>query len=491
MNKTPTQIFTSDKCKSPSFALFLIITCGLTLGLLPFKVTAFQCELSPQVEQLTHLEQQITLSELDNGLIVRQVNRPQQATVSIASQFNVGSRNEPTGQTGYAHLFEHLLFKGSQNAPNDSYPQQMSAIGARFNASTHFDYTNYFVTLPAQALALSLFLESDRFIRPVLSETTVKNQQGAVLEEMATTIDNQPYLRPAMEFLLSQVAGSQYDHAIIGSKADVTSATAEELIQFHQRYYRPDAMQLSLVGKLDNNTLQTVEEYFAAWQAPDQPHDKFAPITVNPKAVKTEIVDERGPWPALLLAWHTVGRQHPDFETIALLQSHLFQNLKNALAANTIDNPPQMLSYSIPLTMEDHGVTNLVLVPRANTSLNELQQLVDSLLTEVVENGIDANDLCGLKAVAINDLQQKLASSQNMAKYLSNTSVRDKNFPITQPWQRTQKVTSLDIQRVTQQYFIDKSVRVDLLPPWYIRWGKNLLEVLPKGFAETLEQWAL
>ncbi|MCC4834315.1 insulinase family protein [Shewanella sp. 10N.7] len=491
IKQNTSQLLMGVKDKTLTLALMLTCLFSLTMGLMPLNLAASQCKLSSQFNQLSQIEHQISLTELDNGLIVRQLNRPQQSTVAIASQFNVGSRNEIAGQTGYAHLFEHLLFKGSENAPNESYPQQMSAIGARFNASTHFDYTNYYVTVPAQALELSLFLEADRFIRPVLSETTVKNQQGAVLEEMATSIDNQPYLRPAMEYLLSQVAGSPYAHAIIGSKADVTSATAAELEQFHQRYYRPDAMQLSLVGKIDIDSTNTIKQYFADWQAPQHNLDEFSAVSVTPTATKTEIIDKRGPWPALLMAWHTVGRQHPDFEAVSLLQSHLFKNLKSALAANTLENPPQMLSYSIPLTMENHGVTNLVLVPRANTSLDELQNLVESLFSQVIENGLNDQALCTLKTVSLNDINQQLSNSQTLAKYLSNTSKRDKSFPLTQPWRRTEAVTSADIQRVTQEYFIDKAVRVDLLPPWYIRWGKGLLEILPQGFSEKLERWAL
>ncbi len=450
-----------------------------------------QCLLQSQINQLQHIENQIALTELDNGLILRQVHRPEQATVSIASQFNVGSRNEPSGQSGYAHLFEHLLFKGSLNAPADSYPRTMSAIGAQFNASTHFDYTNYYATIPAQALALSLFLEADRFINPVLSAETVKNQQGAVLEEMATSIDNQPYIRPAMEFLLSQVKGSPYAHAIIGSKRDVTSATASALQTFHQRYYRPDAMQLSLVGHLEEDSLALVKQHFSGWTSPNIPHDSFEQLSINAKAIQTEIVDERGPWPAILMAWHTVGREHADYEAISLLQGYLFQNLRSALAKQTLASPSHMLSYSIPLTMENHGVTNLVLVPRANTSLNELQKLTDSLFADIMTNGMTEQQLCELKTLALSQQLQQFSHSQTLAKHLSNTANRDKNAPLTQPWQRIQAVLPDDISRVTQAYFIDKTVRVDLLPPWYIRWGKSVLEVLPQEMAETLEGWAL
>ncbi|PMG28196.1 peptidase M16 [Shewanella sp. 10N.286.52.C2] len=478
---------------SLSTSLSTSTSTSTSASLTESRSIAQQCDLTDGITKLQILEQQIALSELDNGLIIRQVNLPSLNTVAIASQFNVGSRNEQTGQTGYAHLFEHLLFKGSKNAPDESYPQQMSALGARFNASTHFDYTNYYVTIPAQALEQSLFLESDRFIQPQLSETTVKNQQGAVLEEMATSIDNQPYIRKAMEFLLSQVKGSQYGHAIIGSKQDVQGASAAELMAFHQRYYRPDAMQISLVGQLNDRSADWLTKYFGHWQAPTHPQDKFSKIDLGTKtnAIHAEIIDTRGPWPALLLAWHTVGRQDRDFEAISLLQSYLFQNIANALTKASLANPPHMLSYSVPLTMDNHGVTNLVLVPRANTSLDELNQLVSTILKQVASQGIEPNVLCQLKSIALNDTLINFTDSQQLAIHLSNTASRDKFLPLTQPWQRINQVTSDDIKTVTQQYFIGKQVRLDLLPPWYIRWGKTLLEWLPQGMAESLEEWAL
>ncbi|MGL5025911.1 MAG: M16 family metallopeptidase, partial [Shewanella oncorhynchi] len=134
-----------------------------------------QCRAEQDAQALYALEANIETYTLQNGLTVRLLPMADKQTVTVASQFNLGARNEAQGQSGYAHLFEHMLFKGSENAPGDTYAQQFSALGARFNASTHFDYTNYYVTLPNQALELGLYLEADRFIRPSLNATTVKN----------------------------------------------------------------------------------------------------------------------------------------------------------------------------------------------------------------------------------------------------------------------------------------------------------------------------
>lgn len=462
---------------------------GLVIALLSPSLKA-QC-LITGAERLYQLEAQIETYTLANGLTVHLLPQAEKHTVTIASQFNVGARNEAKGQTGYAHLFEHMLFKGSEQAPGDSYAQQLSALGARFNASTHFDYTNYYVTLPSQALGLGLFLEADRFIRPDLNETTVKNQQETVLQEMAQTIDNQPYVRSAMEFLLEQVKDTPYDHGIIGSREDITEASPERLIAFHRAHYRPDAMQLSLVGKLPSDVKSLIAQHFNAWPTPDQPITEFDELKITPKPVHAELIDERGPWPGLLLAWHTVGKNHPDAAAMRLLEGDLFQNTRSAIAQISQHDPAQMLSYSLPFELENHGITNLVLVPRAKTSLDELTEKVLGVVAKVQQTPLSDAELCQLKQTWLNNQLAQLDNTQSLATLLSATAKQDQTHPLTAQWQRINSVTTEDLQRVATLYFTNNMVRVDLLPPWYIRIGKTLLEWLPSGVSDSLEDAVL
>ena len=445
---------------------------------------------------LYSIEQTITYRKLDNGLQLRLLPIPSSTSVSVATQFRVGSRDEIAGQTGYAHLFEHMLFKGSQHAPGDSYAQTMSALSGQFNASTFFDFTNYYLTLPSEALELALWLEADRFIRPVLSQQTVENQQATVLEEMATTIDNQPYVRDAMEFLLSQADGTPYGHSVIGSKEDVSSATVKQLNQFHQRHYRPDGTQLSIVGTYSDNVNAWVDSEFGQWQNP-QPElkvpslAKAIPPAPKNKQVHGEIIDARGPWPAVLLAWHTVGQQHQDAAAIALLEAYLFQNRASLMKQSGLTDPEQLLTYSIPLSMDLMGVSNLVMVPRAKTSLNQLVTNVQKMIVDIADNGIDDKSLHQLKANWLNQTLQRLDRPSQLARMLSATQQRDTLTPLTGPWERINTVTTEQIQQVARRYFADNLVRLDLLPSWYIRWTKSLLEVLPEGVSDTLEESVL
>lgn len=471
--------------------LLMLIISLTTAALFVPVVTANELGLQQMAAPLYHTEKQIIFHRLDNGLQLRFLPLADNQLVSLASQFSVGSRDEPSGQTGYAHLFEHMLFKGSENAPGDSYAQTMSALSGQFNASTFFDFTNYYLTIPSTALKLSLWLEADRFIRPALTDKTVKNQQDTVLEEMATSIDNQPYIRKAMEFLLTQAKDSPYGHAVIGSREDVKNATTEALTKFHQTHYRPDAMQLSIVGHFPDNTSQWVEEEFGQWQNPVQALKAPLKMQFENSPVHAEVIDERGPWPALLLAWHTVGQTHRDAAAISLLEDYLFQNRSSLIKQSGLTDPDQLLTYSIPLTMEQMGVTNLVMVPRAKTSLDRLANNVELAIKSLATDGISDETLSQLKANWLNKRLQLIDRPSHLARALSATLAQDSLTPLTGPWERINAVSPTQLQAVAQTYFSQGYVRLDLLPPWYIRWTKTLLEWFPTGVSDTLEDLVL
>ncbi len=470
-----------------------IIASAALAAALPASCTARadESELRQMAAPLYATEKQIVFHRLDNGLQLRLLPLSGSRLVSVASQFSVGSRDETQGQTGYAHLFEHMLFKGSENAPGDSYAQTMSSMSGQFNASTFFDFTNYYLTIPSQALRLGLWLEADRFIRPALTDQTVKNQQDTVLEEMATSIDNQPYVRKAMEFLLTQAQGTPYGHAVIGSRKDIQSATKASLKQFHQTHYRPDAMQLTIVGDIPQNTLQWVEEEFGEWKNPAQVTSPPMQVQFENKPVHGEVVDKRGPWPALLLAWHTVGQTHEDAAAVSLLEAHLFQNRSSLIRQSGLSDPEQLLTYSVPLSMEQMGVTNLVMVPRAKTSLDRLAANVEQMIEKIASDGISEGELSQLKANWLNKRLRLLDSPSLLARSLSASLKQDSLTPLTGPWERIYAVSPPQLQAVAQSYFSQGYVRLDLLPPWYIRWTKTVLEWFPQGLSDTLEDLVL
>ncbi len=467
---------------------------SLLLSLMcPFTSLAFQCELEQMAAPLYQAQKQIHQYQLKNGIKVSFLAKPKRQTVSLVSHFNIGSAHEKKGQTGYAHLFEHLLFKGSKHAPNDTYSRQLKALGANFNASTHFDYTNYYARFPSAATKLALFLDADRFIHPVLTQETVNNQQAAVLEEMATRIDNQPYIRKAMNFLLKQVEGTPYGHAVIGNKADIKQASPASLSQFHRQHYQPNQLHLALVGNIPHQAPSWIDEYFGDWQPTkglaNKGNTQLEPLidfNIQGNKHQAQIVDDRGPWPGLLLAWHTVPQSHTDAAAISLLENYIFQNKTSLIQKASLKDPAMLLSYSMPFPMARHGMSNLVLVPRARTSLDELAEGVEALLQQAANSELSSTKLCQLKqnwlTQQLSLLNRDLALAQYIAArpHISNA--------LTFQWQQINRVSQQDIKRVAKRYFQDKMIRLDLLPPWYIRWVKAITETLPKAWSDAIER---
>ncbi|MCL2918039.1 M16 family metallopeptidase [Shewanella litorisediminis] len=450
---------------------------------------------------LRHLDEAVETRQLDNGIRLFWLPKANKQSITLASRFAVGSRHEAPGQTGWAHLFEHLLFKGSRLAPGDGYSQLMNAMGASFNASTLFDDTRYYSRIPAEGLDFTLALERDRFEHPQFAAEAIANQQKTVLAEMAQTIDNQPYFRAAMTFLLSQATDTPYRHAIIGSRADILGADAGSLKAFHQRFYRPTRLSMALTGALPADIETRLNAHFGGWQAPApaqsretaQPDE--ADVTrqeVKPRApVHGEVTDERAPWPGLLMAWHTVGRNHPDAAAIKLLELALFQRIASGLERAGISGKQSLLHYSLPLEMELHGMTNLVLVPRANVSLDTLAAGIDTMVNQAASEPMKGTELCQLKQLWLADYQEQLSSDETLAQWLAASPATDHAQPLLNPWLRVRDVSEHDLMRVAQRYFAGHSVRLDLKPAWHTRLGKGLLEWLPESWAEGLEELAL
>lgn len=205
-------------------------------------------------------------STLSNGL--RVVVSPDHAVpaVSVNIWVDVGSRHEEHGRTGLAHLFEHLMFEGSANVAAGEHFELLMNAGGRVNATTSFDRTNYFCTVPTGALELALWLEADRHGRlgPALTEENLATQRQVVKEEKRQRYDNQPY-GSALADLAATVfpVDHPYHHVPIGSMADLDAATAPDLVDFYERRYGPDASVLTLVGDIDpDHGFELAERYF-------------------------------------------------------------------------------------------------------------------------------------------------------------------------------------------------------------------------------------
>ncbi len=219
---------------------------------------------------------QIDSYRLGNGLRVNLSLDRSQPVVAVNLWYNVGSRNERTGRTGFAHLFEHMMFQGSQNVPDTQHIAHVERAGGSMNGSTWLDRTNYFETVPANRLELALWLESDRmgFLLPAMTQEKLDNQRDVVKNERRWRVDNQPYgdWDERLQALVYP-PDHPYHHSVIGSMEDLDAATLEDVQTFFRTYYAPNNAVLTICGDFDPaHARELVERYFGGIpRGPDTP----------------------------------------------------------------------------------------------------------------------------------------------------------------------------------------------------------------------------
>src|SRR6185312_11959649 len=286
---------------------------------------------------------------LSNGLRVVLAPDRSAPVVGIAVLYDVGMRSAPEGRTGFAHLFEHLMFQGSANLDKLEHFRYVQSSGGTFNGSTHVDYTNYFESLPSNALERGLFLEADRMLSPRITEENMANQLEVVKNEIRVNVMNRPYggfpwiYLPAV--LFDSFANS---HNGYGGFEDLENATVEDARDFFAKYYAPANAVLAVAGDLGvDETLTLVEEHFGHLKkrrAPKRPSFAEAPLTAERRATHD---DPHAPIPAVAL-----GYRVPD--PVRSLDDHLALLL---LAETLTDGDASRLQRR--LVQRDHLVTDI------------------------------------------------------------------------------------------------------------------------------------
>jgi predicted Zn-dependent peptidase len=272
---------------------------------------------------------------LDNGL--RVVVSPDHSVpvVAVNLWYDVGSRDELTGETGWAHLFEHLMFQGSAHVASGEHLHLLQSVGGSVNATTWFDRTNYFETVPTGALDLALWLEADRLatLPAHLDDANVETQRAVVKEEKRQRYDNVPYGEAMIELAeLTFPPGHPYAHVTIGSMADLDAATPERAAEFFRSHYRPDNAVLTLVGDIGaKDAFRRVEKAFGWIPGANRRRrpaaEPLPPLTGRPSRDLTTDV----PSDAVHLAWRLPARDTPAFDAADLALAILGQGQTSRL----------------------------------------------------------------------------------------------------------------------------------------------------------------
>ena len=262
----------------------------------------------------------IAQERLDNGLRIVLSHDASAPIVAVNLWYDVGSKHERPGKTGFAHLFEHMMFQGSEHVSKSEHMSLIQDAGGTLNASTWLDRTNYFETLPSHELNLGLWLESDRMasLLPAMTQEKLDNQREVVKNERRQSVDNQPY--GTWDEKLQELAyppGHPYHHSTIGSMEDLQAATLDDVREFFATYYCPNNAVLTIAGDFDRDAaLASVERYFGPIPAnPNLPPPPDMSLPAPAGEVRLGMVD-RVPLPRIYLAYRIAPFGHPGFDAL-------------------------------------------------------------------------------------------------------------------------------------------------------------------------------
>jgi predicted Zn-dependent peptidase len=332
---------------------------------------------------------------LANGLRVIVHTDRKAPVVAVATWYGVGSKDEPQGKTGFAHLFEHLMFNGSENAPGDFFAPLREVGATDMNGTTNFDRTNYFETVPRPALDRALFLESDRmgWLLGAIDQAVLDEQRGVVQNEKRQN-DNQPYGLVFYELLENLLAGTPYSHNVIGSMADLDAASLEDVKNWFRQHYGPNNAVLVLAGDIDAAEARPlVEKYFGPIAAggPTATPEVTVPMLAEPKAVTMK---DRVAATLILRGWAVPGVNDPDAVPLDVLASVL-----GGLASSRLDNAlvrEEKLAVQVSTSvssMEQLGMFLVQAVVRPGVEPAAVTKRVDEILADLIANGPTADEV--------------------------------------------------------------------------------------------------
>ena len=265
--------------------------------------------------------------KLPNGLRVVLSPDHTAPTVCVGVYYRIGFRIEPKDRTGFAHLFEHMMFQGSKNLGKMEFIKLVQQNGGILNGSTRFDFTNYFEVLPSNKLETVLWAESDRMNGLAVTEANLKNQQGVVGNEVKVAVLNAPYGGfPLIDMPMAANSNWYNAHNFYGDLTDIEAAKLDEVQKFFETYYAPNNAVLTIVGDFDSgDAKKMVEKYFGPIKASQLPAQ---PDLTEPKQEKEKRVDKRdalAPRPAVAVAYHMPDRNTPEYYAMGLLEQMLIE----------------------------------------------------------------------------------------------------------------------------------------------------------------------
>ncbi|MBM0103954.1 insulinase family protein [Steroidobacter sp. S1-65] len=392
---------------------------------------------------------------LKNGLRVQLVEDRTTPVIAVNVAYDVGSRNERPGLTGFAHLFEHMMFKGSKNVGDGEHFYQVFTNGGSMNGTTSADITLYFEALPANQLELALFLEADRMRSLEITQAKLDNQRQAVQEERRMRVDNQPYGRSYERFDELFYDNFGYQHSTIGSMEDLNAASVEDVAEFFRIYYAPNNAVLSVVGDFKrDDALALIRKYFE--DIPRQPAPPPVDLIDPPqKAERREtLTDPLARAAQLLIGYKGDVGNGPDQAALQVLSSVL-QSGDSSRLYQTISKEKELVTGIGGYVEERIGTGGFYITAtvRPDRKPEEVEAAIYEEISRIVEHPIADWELQKARNATRMGYLQSIRSAQNRARILGTYTIlfRDPHL-INTRLAKIEAVTRADVQRVAKKY---------------------------------------
>jgi predicted Zn-dependent peptidase len=398
---------------------------------------------------------------LKNGLRVILSTDRNAPVVAVSVTYNVGSRDERPGRSGFAHLFEHLMFQGSENVGRGEHFAQINDNGGTFNGTTNQDRTNYFCTLPANQLELGIFLEADRMRALDISQDNLNNQRLVVQEERRQRTDNVPYGSSFETLLEAAFTKFSYKHSTIGSMEDLNAATLQDVRDFFKTYYAPNNACIAIVGDFDlNKAKRLIEKYFGPIPSGPKPPAVDWEEPPSAQEIRKEVSDRLARMTRYAAAYKTVPGDHPDYYALSLLGSILSRGRTGRLYEPLVE---KRLAFGANAGIQESrgaSLFNIGAMIAPGSSVEKVEAALDHEIGRIQVDGVSAEELEKAKTQARIGSIQRFSTALSKANALTQNAIYY-NDPgrLNTYTERLDKVTLEDIKRVAQKYLV-KSNRV-------------------------------
>jgi zinc protease len=412
---------------------------------------------------------EFTAHKLANGLEVILLEEHEVPVINLQVWYHVGGKDEEPGRTGFAHLFEHLMFKGSAHVGTDEHSRIIEAIGGFDNASTYDDYTNYYETFPSNYLERVIWLEADRMGSLNVDDANFKSEREVVKEELRVRVENQPYGHLEQDLRAVAFTVHGYHHTAIGSKEDLDHATLEDVRAFFNTFYKPNNATLIIVGDFKSaQALEWAKKYFEGIPASAGPiprRDTPEPVQTEQRIVKKSYSNT--PLPAVVIGYKVPARFSADAYPLDLAS--------NILAGGESSRLYQTLVYKEQIAVQSAGFGNFTEDPNlfwAYAIMNQGhtaeqgEKSVVAVLDQLKAEPVGAKELEKAKNQEISGFILGRNTDEEKAVALGAAAVVGKNPDLANTeLNEYLKNTAADLQRVAKEYFVPQRSTVLIVTP--------------------------